>query len=146
MESRNLYLIVEGDTDAIVISEAIDYSGYSHVRLLTLHRRDAMASYVRTIRLMSNENDKIVVVFDADTMDRNIAMESVANMRRMSHAELMTERIGFFACVPDLEGQFTIPKIPKNRELYLAYVRENKEAIKNNDIIKSINAFINTES
>lgn len=146
MESRNLYIIVEGETDAIVISEALDYSKYSQVRLLTLQRRDTMASYVRTIRLMSNETDKIVVVFDADTMDKNIVMEVITNMRRMSHAELMTERIGFFACVPDLEGQFTIPKMPKSREQYLAYVRENMDAIKNNDIIKSINAFINTES
>lgn len=143
MESRNLYLIVEGDTDAIVISEAIDYSGYSHVRLLTLHRRDAMASYVRTIRLMSNEDDKIVVVYDADTIDREQAMASVTNMRRMSHAELMTDRIGFFVCVPDLERQFALPQMSKIPENYMKYAKDHIEEIRNNELIKAIQTFLN---
>lgn len=143
MENRNLYLIVEGNTDAVIISEALDYSQYNHVRLLTLHTKDSMASYVRTIRLMSSDDDKIVVVYDADTQDREQAMASMTNMRRMSHAELMTDRIGFFVCVPDLEGQFAIPKMSKRQENYQMYVKEHIEEIRNNDLIKSIQTFLN---
>lgn len=143
MSNKCLYIVVEGELDGIIISGALINTQYKKIYKVPIHSKDAMASYVRSVRLITESRDKIVVVFDADTSNLQQVAADIENMRQMSHAELFRERIEFYACVPDLEGQFAIPKsIKKTQDEYTVYLKEHKEEIQKNDLIRSIQTFI----
>lgn len=138
-----LYILSEGNTDRSIIRTLLNCDEY-RVYAPEVCGFANMAALARTLRLMINSNDKILIAFDADTVKEDSANEKIARMRFLSKAD-MANNIGVFCFIPQIESIF-----PENTRFNKGNVAEltrvlqkNIEIIKQNDIIKNMQAFVN---
>lgn len=137
-----LYLLVEGKTDAAILSTVLDTANYRSVKYIVTHGAETMASHARTLRLMVGKEDKILIVFDSDTLNSDVANQKVQSMRYLSKANESYVKIGVFCFTPTIDILYD-SKIAKNDIQSLGvYVRSHLADIKENQTIKGIQAFI----
>lgn len=143
MKARSIHIIVEGKTDKLILCEILDLSKYSKISWIVVSSKNIIASYVRTLRLMIEHETKILVVYDADTSDMVKVQESIEVMRQLSRSEHSKENIGFYAFVPYIEKNLNIPDhLQKNEQQLKRYVKGHKEEMKQIEVIRDIQAFV----
>lgn len=109
MENKNLYIVVEGESDKKVLRKILDFSKVGKVFMYVTMSKNTISSYARTLRLMYNDNPKILVIFDSDVIDKTKAREDVETMRQLSGATT-SRNVGFYAFVPDMDTHLSIEK------------------------------------
>lgn len=139
---RNLYLVAESDIDAAFIQEVLDLSNYE-VRTVGVNGRNTIASYVRVVRHMMSNTARMIVVFDAGTSDPDKVQQMIENMRHASQTQYISDKVGIYAFYPDLEHYFRMPQLRKNKDTYIQYAREHKAELCKQEVIQSIQAFLN---
>ena len=147
-EVKALYIIVERQTDARILHTLVDCSQYKKVYHIPAGGFGNLASMATTIRLMRNPNksvDKILVAFDADSEKTDVVNDRIATMHYLTGADY-DNRIGLFCFVPTIEGAL-FPKgfsIRKGDDEELTnYLMGHLEELRDMEIIKAIQAFIN---
>lgn len=141
---KRLYFVVEGETDARIIMTLLDCKDYEKVFVNVAHGMSAMSSIAATLRLMLEPQDRIIVVFDSDSTDEFEIQDKIATMRYLSRADVSQVKIGVFCMVPDIEmALFDNPKKAfQGIDAIVDYMRANIESIKQKQIIKDIQSFI----
>lgn len=143
-EQRALYIIAESKTDAAILHSLLDCSMYQKVYNIPAGGYGNLSSVARTIRLMKSpaeSSDKILIVFDSDDAD---PAERIATMRYLTNADY-DRRIGVFCFVPDIENDLLKCDVKKKgvtKEL-IQYLKENLTNLKDNEVIKAMQEFIN---
>lgn len=146
-ETRSLYLICEGKQDAAILHTLLDCSSYQKVFQVPAEGYGNLASVARTIRLMRSpmeSNDKIIIAFDADSMNPQIRNDRIATMRYLTNADY-DKRIGVFCFIPTIEGYlFNIDaQILKCDTVKLIdYLKTHLEKLKEKEIIKEMQTFL----
>jgi 5S rRNA maturation endonuclease (ribonuclease M5) len=145
--TRALYIIVEGQTDAQILHTLLKCSNFENVYHIPTGGYGNMSSMARTIRLMrslNEANDKILVVFDTDSEKKDVIEDRLDTMRYLTSADF-DKRIGVFCFVPDIERSlFPSEKFKRkviNDDL-VNYMREHIEELRSNDVIREMQAFI----
>lgn len=145
---RALYLIVEGEADARILHTLLDCSKYNNVYHIPAGGYNGLSSVAKTIRLMktpSDSNDKIVVVFDADSEKLDVIEDRIATIRYLTNADY-DNRIGVFCFVPTIEKVLFPKNIPiKKSDIsgIVNYMKNHFEEMKEEKIIQRIQVFIN---
>ena len=147
---RALYIITEGRTDAQILHTLLDCSRFGDVYHIPSNGYNNIASMVRTIRLLkkpSESNDKILVVFDADSMKEEVRVDRIATMQYLTNAEF-DSRIGIFCFVPTLD-QYLFNKYYKlvkgDRGEFIKYLQSNLERLRELLEIRKIQEFLDKE-
>lgn len=149
MRDKALYIVTEGQSDVIMLTELLDCSGYNKVYVVPAGNYNSITSYVRTIRLMNdkhNSEDRIVAVFDSDSQDPDVAAEKKATMRYLTNASV-DRRIGIFCFEPDMDvslfGEKNAAKNRIRKGNVREYVDQHRVEMLENPVIKEIQSFIN---
>lgn len=146
-ESKALYIIVEGKTDAQILHTLLDCRQYEHVYHIPVGGYGNMSSTVTTIRLLKIYKplaDKILVVFDSDSTKKDVIEDRLATMRYLTNADF-DDRIGVFCFVPDIEGALFPNHYPKRKGItkdLVQYMEEHIEGLREKDEIKKIQTFV----
>ena len=106
-----------------------------------------MASMVRTVRVMKNlsePDNKILVVFDADSMKEEVRVDRIATMQYLTNAEY-DRRIGIFCFVPTIDRylfgmDYTMVK--GDRGEFVKYLQANLRKFRQLSEIKRIQEFL----
>lgn len=140
-----LYILSEGNTDRSIIRTLLNCDEY-RVYAPEVCGFANMAALARTLRLMINSNDKILIAFDADTVNEDSANEKIARMRFLSKAD-MANNIGVFCFIPQIESIFPANTRfnKENIEELKSILKTNLETIKQNTIINQMQMFVNGE-
>lgn len=147
-ETKALYIIVEGPTDARILHTLLDCAQYKRVYHIPAGGFGNLSSMATTIRLMRKPNesvDKILVAFDADSEKPDVIKDRIATMHYLTGADY-DKRIGLFCFVPTIEGALFPKGFPKRKgddEELTKYMMEHIEELKGKKVIKAIQAFIN---
>lgn len=146
-ETKALYLIVEGKTDAAILHTLLDCRRYQKVYHIPTGGYANISSVVRTIRLMRSpmvSNDKIIVAFDADSLNEQIKNDRIATIRYLTNADI-DKRIGVFCFIPTIDqylfhNNFMIIKSETGK--LIDYLKEHLSELRGMDAIKEIQAFL----
>ena len=146
-ETKALYLIVEGKTDAAILHTLLDCRKFHKVYHIPTGGYGNISSVARTIRLMRSpvdSNDKIIIAFDADSLNEQIRNDRIATMRYLTNADV-DKRIGVFCFIPTIDrylfqSNYKITK-GETREL-IEYLKGHLTELKEMDAIKDMQAFL----
>lgn len=148
MRDKALYIVTEGQSDVIMLTELLNCSGYEKVYVVPAGNYNSITSYVRTIRLMNdkhNSEDRIVAVFDSDSQDPDVAAEKKATMRYLTNAR-DDRRIGIFCFEPNMDvslfGERNAAKNKIRKGNIREYLNLHRGELLDNPIIKEIQSFI----
>ena len=146
-EIKALYLICEGKRDAEILHTLLDCKSFQKVYQLPSGGYGNLSSVARTIRLMRSpmeSNDKIIIAFDADSLSEQVCNERIATMRYLTNADY-DKRLGVFCFPPTIEHYLfhaDFKELKKDRVTLIDYLKKNYDALKNMDIIKDMQEFI----
>lgn len=146
-EIKALYLICEGKRDAEILHTLLDCKSFQKVYQLPSGGYGNLSSVARTIRLMRSPMescDKIIIAFDADSMSEQVRFERIATMRYLTNADY-DKRLGVFCFPPTIEQYLfhaDFKELKKDRVKLIEYLKKNYDALKNMDIIKDMQEFI----
>lgn len=109
-----------------------------------------MASMVRTVRLMKSpreSNDRIIVVFDADSLKDEVRMDRIATMQYLTNAEY-DRRIEIFCFVPTIDHylfgeDYRLVKGDKGE--FIKYLQHNLDRLRKLPEIRRMQEFLNKE-
>ena len=145
--TRALYIIVEGQTDAQILHTLLECSKYENVYHIPSGGYGNLSSMARTIRLMKSpneDNDKILVVFDSDSEKEDVIEDRLATMRYLTGADY-DKRIGVFCFAPNIEKSL-FPSVKFERkeisEDLVNYMKGHIEELRANDVIREMQKFI----
>ncbi len=137
---KNLYLVVEGQFDAQVIRTVLNCNDYKNVYCSVTDGVHNMPSICRTLRLMLNPEDRMLIVFDSDTLNPDDINDKLVNMRFLTKADVSNIKMGVFCMVPDLEHCLGLPE--KKQQAVSDYLKRNLNEIKKLKVINDMQAFI----
>lgn len=146
-EIKALYLICEGKTDAEILHTLLDCKSFQKVYQLPSGGYGNLSSVARTIRLMRSpmeSNDKIIIAFDADSLSEQVCNERIATMRYLTNADY-DKRLGVFCFPPTIEQYLfhsDFKELKKDRVTLIDYLKKNYDALRDMDIIKDMQEFI----
>ena len=89
-------------------------------------------------------NDKIIIAFDADSLSEQVCNERIATMRYLTNADY-DKRLGVFCFPPTIEQYLfhaDFKELKKDRVILIEYLKKNYDALKDMDIIKDMQKFI----
>lgn len=129
-ETRALYIITEGKTDAVILHTLLVCDKFQKVYQVPAGGFGNLSSVAKTIRLMNSPNeskDKILIAFDADSKDEEVIKNRVGMMRSLTGADY-DNRIGVFCFVPTIDHylfgeDFKLSK--GNRDEFVKYLQAN---------------------
>ena len=140
-----LFVVTEGQTDAVILSSVLDITGFDKCFYRPANGLHHIVNVTNTLRMMALPCDKILVVFDSDSLVPEIIAEKIESIKRQTNADISPVQIGVFSMTPDIESVlFGFGK----RELIAKYgdwryaISENEDNIKSKQIIKDIQCFI----
>lgn len=146
-ETRSLYIIVEGETDAAILHTLLDCKHFDSVHQVPAGGYSNLSSVAKTIRLLESpreSNDRIIIAFDADSQSEQVRNDKVSMMRQLTSAEY-DKRIGVFCFMPTID-QYLFPNdfqlVKGNKNKLIDYLKNNFAALKEKDLIKEIQVFI----
>lgn len=145
-EKRSLFIITEGKMDAAILHTLLDCKIFEKVYQIPAGGFGNLSSVAKSIRLMNSPMDsfdKILIAFDADSMDTEEKNRKVEMMRNVTSADY-DRRIGVFGFIPNIEG-YLFPGIQfnKNDKGTLVYIlKEHIDELRDKEIIKEMQAFI----
>ena len=146
----SLYLIVEGPTDAAILRTILDCHGFKDVFQIVTGGFNSMSSSARTIRLMKAKEvsrDKILIVFDADSLNPEIKETKESSMRYLSKADY-DERIGVFCFVPTIDHYLfgkDFKMVKGDRQEFIKYLQANLGKLRELPEIRRIQEFLDKE-
>lgn len=146
-EIKALYLICEGKRDAEILHTLLDCKSFQKVYQLPSGGYGNLSSVARTIRLMRSpmeSNDKIIIAFDADSLSEQVCNERIATMRYLTNADY-DKRLGVFCFPPTIEQYLfhsDFKELKKDRVTLIDYLKKNYDALRDMDIIKDMQEFI----
>ena len=129
-ETRALYIITEGKTDAAILHTLLVCDKFQKVYQVPAGGFGNLSSVAKTIRLMNSPNeskDKILIAFDADSEDEEVIRNRVGMMRSLTGADY-DNRIGVFCFVPTIDHYLFGEdlKLSKgNRDEFVKYLQAN---------------------
>lgn len=147
---RSLYIIAEGQTDAQILHTVLDCSQFGDVYHVPTNGYNNMASMVRTVRLMKSpreSNDRILVVFDADSTKEEVRVDRIATMQYLINAEY-DKRIGVFCFVPTIDHYLfgtDFMLVKGDRGEFIKYLQENLGRLRDLPEIRRIQEFLGKE-
>lgn len=147
---RSLYIIAEGQTDAQILHTVLDCSRFGDVYHVPTNGYNNMASMVRTVRLMKSpreSNDRILVVFDADSTKEEVRVDKIATMQYLINAEY-DKRIGVFCFVPTIDHYLfgtDFRLVKGDRGEFIKYLQENLGRLRDLPEIRRIQEFLDKE-
>lgn len=147
---RSLYIIAEGQTDAQILHTVLDCSRFGDVYHIPSNGYNNIASKVRAVRLMKNpseSNDRILVVFDADSTKEEVREDRIATMQYLTNAEY-DRRIGIFCFAPTIDRYLfgtDFRLVKGDRGELIMYLQENLGRLRDLSGIKRIQEFLNKE-
>lgn len=142
----NLYLIVEGETDAKVLRTVLNCADFDKVFQYVSQGYNNMASICRTLRLMVGQEDKILIAFDTDTEDEETIQNQYSTLSFLSRADVSSVKIGIFPMKPCLETALNIPRGLYGKDLspqFVSYLRVNLNRIQTQQLIQDMQNFLN---
>lgn len=148
MEERALYIICEGQTDAAVLREILDCSRYGKVYMVPAGGYNNLSSVARTIRLMrvGDDNDnRIIVVFDSDSLEPKVKGEKTEMMRYMLNARY-DERVEVFCFEPDIDVALFGERRFSSKAIKEGTIRNElasrMDELRSNPVIREIQEFL----
>ena len=149
-ENRALYIVTEGNTDAAILRTLLVCDKYQRVYQVAAGGFGNLSSVAKTIRLMRSpmeSKDKILIVFDADSEDKEAIMNRIGMMRSLTSADY-DKRVGVFCFVPTIERYLFGDdyKLAKgDRGELIKYLQENLGRLRELPEIKRIQEFLDKE-
>lgn len=147
-ETRSLYIIVEGETDAAILHTLLNCKLFDNVHQVPVGGYSNLSSVARTIRLLESpreSDDRIIIAFDADSQSEQVKNDKVSMMRQLTSAEY-DKRIGVFCFLPTIDQYLfhdDYQLVKGDIEGLKVYLKEHLEALKDMPIIREMQAFIN---
>lgn len=143
---RNLYVIVEGNRDIMMLRCLLNYSKYNKVYHIPAGSYSSLSAVATTVRLMDKDEgskDIILVVFDSDSNNPSVGAEKIANIEYLTNAEY-DERMKVFCFNPNIEQclfpQVNLKAMNNNEQAQL--LQKNREKLKDNPYIKELQKLI----
>lgn len=141
---KSLHIISEGQNDARIIRTLITCDSFENVYQVNANGYQNMASLCRTLRLMMEEDDKMLIIFDADSEDDNEIRDKVATFEFISRADINRDKMRVFCFKPYLEKAL-FPKELQYKQIdnqKVDYIKENLQELRQKELIKNIQKFI----
>lgn len=142
---RNLYIISEGKSDAQIIRTILDCKDFNKVYCYSANSFNNIPSICKTLRLMIDINDKILIVFDADSCDPDTIDNKISMLEFLTNSTVSRVNIGLFCMVPYLEVQLKLPKLKgkdKITEEFLSVFKDQIDSIRKLPIITNMQSFL----
>jgi 5S rRNA maturation endonuclease (ribonuclease M5) len=146
-ETRALYIIVEGETDAAILHTLLDCKNFENVYQVPAGGYSNISSVAKTIRLLESpvvSNDKIIIAFDADSLREQVKNDKVSMMRQLTSAEF-DKRIGVFCFLPTIDQYLfhdDYKIVEGDIESLKEYLKDRLPELKDMPVIKEIQSFI----
>lgn len=146
-ETKAIYIIVEGESDAQILHTLLNCDGFKSVYHMVAGGYNNLSSIARTIRLMKapmESNDKIIVAFDSDSEKKDAIEDKIATMRFLTNADY-DKRIGVFCFVPTIDKYLFPQDVIKTKGIskgMVEYMKKNIDALRSKPTIKAIQKFI----
>ncbi len=139
-----IYLIVEGDTDAFILTVVLKEMSFGSCKIIKSNEFPSMPAVARTIMSYIDTGDRVLIVCDHDSFND-------AGYKRDMFAFLMrgagnNPAFKLFTFDPNID--ILIPGLEENKGLKGNYpdlekkIIENMESISKNETIQSILAFV----
>lgn len=139
-----IYLIVEGETDAFILTVVLKEMSFGSYKIIKSNGFPSMPAVARTIMSYINTGDRVLIVCDQDSFND-------AGYKKNMFAFLMrgagnNPAFKLFTFVPNID--ILIPELEENKGLKGDYpelekkIIENMESILENETIQSIVAFV----
>lgn len=144
--ARLLYVITEGKRDIMILRNILDYSKYDKVYHIPSGGYNSLSAVATTVRLMEkNENskDKILIVFDSESLNPSVGEEKIANIEYLTNADY-DKRISVFCFNQDIE-HCLFPQIDfksLNTEEQINILEKNRDKLKENAYITELQKLI----
>lgn len=146
--ARNLYLIVEGNRDIMILRYLLDYSKYDKVYHIPAGSYSSLSAVATTVRLMGKDErseDKILVVFDSDSTNPSVGAEKTANIEYLTNADY-DERMSVFCFDQDIEHclfpQVDFKGLTNDEQSQL--LQKDRDILKENPYIKELQKLIDS--
>ncbi len=139
-----LYIITEGKTDAQILRSLLDCDRFKGVYNYISHGFNNMPSVCRTVNLRMQVGDKILLVFDSDTKDKESIDNKIATMTFLTRPDASVGEIGIFCMVPDIEGALDLPRTDnKLSPALVEYLKNNANELKSKPVMRDMQNFLN---
>lgn len=143
---RNLYIIAENSLDVSILRTILDCKSFQNVYDYGIEGYRNMANVCRTLRLMIDYPDKILIAFDTQTINQEIILDLLSNMMYLTKADVSQVKIGLFPMAPNLNTVIGIDeKIKGNMECLKDFLRSNMDQIKSSQVFSDMQAFLDFE-
>lgn len=89
-------------------------------------------------------NDKIIIAFDADSLNKQVCNERIATMRYLTNADY-DKRLGVFCFPPTIEQYLfhaDVQTLKKDKVVLIEYLKAHWKELKDMPVIKEMQAFI----
>ena len=142
--TQNLYIITEGLSDAQILRTILNCECFSNVYNVVANGYNEIPSVSRTVRLNMALHDKMLIVFDSDTYNKETIYDKISTMKFLTNSDSNNEQTGIFCMVPTLDEVIGLSQQFKgDKEALRDYLRKHQFRLKNLKIIKDIQSFIN---
>ena len=143
--TQNLYIITEGMRDAQILRTILNCERFGNVYSVISSGYNEIPSISRTIRLSMSLHDKMLIVFDADTCNSETIYDKISTMRFLTNSDSNNDETGIFCMIPTLDKVLGITKqFKEDKEALRDYLRKHQYQLKDLEIIKDIQKFINS--
>ena len=143
--NQNLYIVTEGVSDAQILRTILNCERFSNVYNVVSNGYNEILSVSRIIRLNMALQDKMLIVFDSDTCNKETIYDNISTMKFLTNSDSNNEQTGIFCMVPTLDEVLGLPEGFKgDKEALSDYLRKNQSCLKDLKIIKGIQSFINS--
>lgn len=144
--TKNLYIVTEGYIDAQILRTLLICDSYINVYSVLSKGFNNIPSVSRTIELDMDLYDKMIIIFDADSNDRETIDNKISTIKFLTNWESYKKRIGIFCMIPNIENYLDIRWKP-NKDIndIRQFISNNLKKLREKEIIREIQNFINAE-